>query len=106
VSGQTGLSGSLLELYRSLLSARKQHRSLREGSVDVLPFRGPLLGYIRRLNREEITVFLNFSGRPRRIPVPVNGTVLFRYPESDPEDRENRPDSLYAWGALGVINSK
>ena len=76
VEAQLQDDASHLNLYRKLLSFRKQSRALQAGAyapVDGAP--EDCYVYIRSIAEERIGVALNFSDKPREITLPAAGTL-------------------------------
>ena len=64
VQEQTGVPGSLLETYRSLIALRKQHVALRRGAYDEVPnSSGAVWAFLRHATgQESLLVAINLSG--------------------------------------------
>jgi alpha-glucosidase len=74
---------SLLNTTRGLLNIRNQEKVLREGSLELinnLPM--DVLGFTRKLETENISVFLNFSNSPKEFQV-QNSKLIFQLSEED-----------------------
>jgi alpha-glucosidase len=72
--------GSLLQVYRNIILARRNHSSLREGNWEVIRRgRRGLLVYARTLGNEQCVVMLNFTNRKKKcwLSREVTGTVIF-----------------------------
>jgi alpha-glucosidase len=77
VEGQQGDTGSLLNLYRALLHLRRESAALSAGTLTPLDTLPPtVLGYVRQLREEAITVLLNFGTAPVEITLPAPRTIL------------------------------
>jgi len=80
VSEQLKDPGSLLNVYRNMIRARRNHPSLREGNWEVIRRgRRGLLVYARTLGDEECVVMLNFTNQKKKCWMnrEVTGTVIF-----------------------------
>lgn len=64
VTNQRGDPGSLLNLYRRLIAARRRHTALTRGSYEPMAASGDLLVYVRRHGRERVLVALNLGPEP------------------------------------------
>jgi len=77
VASQAGDQGSLLSLYRRLVSARKQHVALRRGDEQRLDVKGGkgVVAFVRRAQSERVLVVVNVDSQA--VPpfqVPISGT--------------------------------
>ena len=61
VRHETEEAGSMLSLYRSLLSLRRKHSALSQGSYHSLPAAGNLLLYVRQSPAERLVIALNLG---------------------------------------------
>jgi len=59
--------GSILNLYCLLLSVRRQHLSLIQGTFELVDTRHNVLAYARSVQNERILVYLNFNDAERSI---------------------------------------
>jgi oligo-1,6-glucosidase/alpha-glucosidase len=59
---------SLLNVYRRLIALRKQEEVLRTGATEIIPSPTQVLAYRRYLDNRSLSVALNFSPRPQRMP--------------------------------------
>jgi len=74
VAEQSQNASSLLSCYRDLLSLRRQHAVLRQGSITIMDgMPGGVFAYERRLTNQTIIVLLNFMKVRRQIPLSRNG---------------------------------
>ena len=72
-------TGSLLNLYRSLIRLRRKHIALRDGRwIPLLNGMKGILAYIRKTEEEQLIVILNFTANKKRIRLQehVFGKVL------------------------------
>lgn len=70
VSLQKNDKTSLLSFYRELIWLRKENSTLSHGDIEffkVLP--SGVLGYKRSYNHQEVVIFMNFSGRRKRLSI-------------------------------------
>lgn len=61
VEAQRGDPGSMLTLYRDLMRLRRRERALRLGDYVAVPGQGPVLAFIRALERRRLLVCVNLS---------------------------------------------
>ncbi len=73
---QMGDPGSMLSLYRALLSMRHDHEVLRRGAMEPAPLDGAVLRFDRVLGDERVTVLVNMDDTPAAWPVDVVGEVM------------------------------
>ena len=72
VDDQSRQPGSLLSWYRALIALRRSSATLQRGEIRFLDAHQDVLAYERACRgrgNERLTVFLNFAGRPRPLPV-------------------------------------
>lgn len=82
VKAGEGDDASLLNTFRALLKIRKEYKSLREGSLELMDhLPAGVLGFIRKFGDEKLTVLLNFSEAEKKIP--VDGEVAFRLSQTN-----------------------
>jgi alpha-glucosidase len=62
VAAQRGAGGSLIELYRALLCARRTRPALRGGSYTAVASDGRVLAFLRRAGLDAALVVINMSG--------------------------------------------
>lgn len=73
VQEQTGVSGSLLETYRNLVSIRKQQPALRSGTYEPISgSSGAVYAYVRRLGSDSIVVLQNLSSSAQSFSLNLN----------------------------------
>jgi alpha-glucosidase len=81
VRHETEDSGSMLSLYRRLLSLRRKHSALSQGSYQSLPAEGNLLLYVRQTPTERMVIALNLGSTatkfswPSSFAVPPTGSL-------------------------------
>ena len=76
VAAQEKDPGSMLNLYRNLLSLRRRHAALTVGELTLVPGEDEVLQYERREGAERLLIALNFGARERRMQLP-EGTQVF-----------------------------
>jgi len=76
VAAQRADTGSLLNLYRSLLALRRAHPALSVGDFALVEAEEEVLAYERRYGAERILVALNLGGRERPLPTEADGRLL------------------------------
>jgi alpha-glucosidase len=78
VKKQQKNSDSILSIYKALLALRKEHTALQNGDIEFLS-KGEknILAYSRKNSEEELAVFLNFSGRKKKVNFGKNSKVIF-----------------------------
>ena len=81
VAAQSADAGSMLALYRDLLSLRRKHEALAEGDFRLLATSGSVLAYERWRGDERIVVALNLSGEDQPFALPAGEVVLRTLPE-------------------------
>ena len=67
-------SGSILNLYRKLVAARRQHQALSIGSFRLLHSEGDLLSYERQHRDQRVVIFLNLGGGEVEAQLPESRT--------------------------------
>lgn len=67
---QNGEEKSVLANYRAMLSLRKQHAALTQGSIRFLDAEGDVLAFIREGGGEKLLCVFNFAEEPARWPLP------------------------------------
>jgi alpha-glucosidase len=85
-------AGSILSLYRRLLSLRRRHAALSVGTYHAVAMSGDLLAYVRRGEGESFLVALNLGGQPQiatLTPPGLAGSMML----STQLDREGEPVS-------------
>ena len=75
VAAQAEDSGSMLTLYRSLLSARRSHSALSIGDFALIDADDEVLAYERRHDDERLLVVLNLGGQRRKLILPENARI-------------------------------
>ncbi len=77
VADQTGDPTSLLELYRSLLTLRRDHAALHAGRLELVDgLSDDVLGYRRIDGDERVLVVVNFGEKPARVHLGEPGAVV------------------------------
>jgi len=76
VAVESGEPGSMLALYRDLLTLRRARPALSLGDVHLLAAHGDMLAYERTRGTERIVIGLNLSDRPQSCDLPP-GRLLF-----------------------------
>ena len=80
VAAQEVCPGSMLSLYRSLLTLRRSHEALSLGAFVLADAETDVIAYQRWIDAEQLLIVLNLGGSPRRYRLPngfVIGEVLF-----------------------------
>ncbi len=73
VQEQTGVAGSLLETYRSLIALRKGHVALRRGGYDPVPASsGAVWAFLRQAESETLLVAINLSGAAQNLSLDLS----------------------------------
>jgi glycosidase len=67
---------SLLHWYRALVRERKAREALHSGTIEFLPAPEGVLLYERRAGDERLLAVLNFSRRPRTVPLPAAAETI------------------------------
>lgn len=62
---------SWLEFYRSLLSIRKQHKALQQGSIQYLGFSDDYIIFARCLENDRVITLLNLSNEVQTVTLPI-----------------------------------
>ena len=70
VAAQSGDPGSMLSLYRRLLSLRRSHEALAVGEIALLDCEGDVLAYERRAGDERLLIALNLGGEEQAFVLP------------------------------------
>lgn len=69
--------GSLLNAIRDLLKLRRQEKALQEGSLEMMDgLPNGVLGYVRKLGNQKISILLNFAEQAREIPIEYSECVF------------------------------
>lgn len=76
VATMRNASGSILVLYKNLLTLRRHHIALQAGIWSRLPGPGQTLAYERRQEGERLFVALNLEGEAIHVPLPGVGRLL------------------------------
>jgi alpha-glucosidase len=76
---------SILPWYRALVRERKNREALSAGEIEFLPAPEGVLLYERRGGNERLLAALNFSRRPRTVPLPAAAVTILS------TDREKGP---------------
>jgi alpha-glucosidase len=76
VAVQTADPGSMLSLYRDLLSLRRQEPAMAVGGYERVWSEGDVLAYIRTDGKTRFLVALNFGGEAASLPEVGEGTVV------------------------------
>ncbi|MCC0044231.1 MAG: alpha-glucosidase [Brucellaceae bacterium] len=71
VAAQEAPAGSVLNAYRRMISLRRTHQSLRNGSIRLVPSVGNVLAFIREGDDESILCVFNFADDEAEWPLPV-----------------------------------
>jgi glycosidase len=67
VENEDGDKDSLLNVIRALGKIRKEEAALREGSLELMEgLPNGVLGYVRKLGGEKITILLNFDSKEKQ----------------------------------------
>jgi alpha-glucosidase len=74
VSEQEKNAGSALAFTRKLLAARKDHRALRDGSLELLP--GPALAFLRQTAAQKLVCVFNLTDAPMSLDLPGPARAL------------------------------
>ena len=89
---------SLLNIIRAILKIRNEHEVLRQGSLELISgLPDNVLGYCRKLNGEEISVFLNFSESEKQFPLTAKNSI-FKLSRQD--ELKNREINLSGYGGM------
>lgn len=105
VTDQLGDANSLITMYQKLLSLRKHNEALRKGTItfldkDELP--ESVLGYVRQLGNETLTVYLNFSDEEHRFTnLSENDTAILLGKRAESQGTQVQLD---AFGVLVLSN--
>ena len=78
VATQDKDKGSMLNLYRNLLSLRRRHAALTVGDLALVPGEDEVLQYERREGEERLLMALNFGRQERRVLLPEGTAVTDR----------------------------
>lgn len=78
VAAQEKDPGSMLNLYRDLLSLRRRHAALTVGDLTLVRSADEVLQYERREGEERLLIALNFGARERRVLLPEGTQVSDR----------------------------
>jgi alpha-glucosidase len=102
VASQRADFGSLYNLYRRLIAARRASAALARGSYRRLAATDEVLSYLREAGDQRVMVALNFGTKPAAVPVPGGkGTILvFTDPGREPETAAG---SAFLPGGSGVV---
>ena len=77
VPEQTGVSGSLLETYRSLIALRHAHAALRRGGYAPVPnSNGAVWAFVRQAEGETLLVAVNLAGATQNAALDLSGFEL------------------------------
>jgi len=98
--------GSVLHAYRRMLALRRRSAALSGGSLEMIEPGGDpgrVLAYLRRYERDEARVYLNFSPRETRIALP-RGRLHSNLRDA-PEPAEKRR-SLAPWEGVVVLDDR
>lgn len=96
---QEGQDKSLLEHYKTIFKLRKKWKSLRKGSLVILPHReADLLEYERHHAKERIRVTLYFGKNLLKLNIPPGAKLLYYFGEVE-ENQKN----LLLTGASGAL---
>lgn len=81
------------DVYRDLIKLRKTHPAFRNGQVQWLPNAEPksLVTYMRRDDKDEFLVAINFSTRPLAVKVDIKAAARFRLVKAN---RQQPPDDV------------
>lgn len=96
VSTQDGVNGSVLEYYRAWFNWRKTHPTLLHGSIELLNYDAPLLGFIREAEGQKLLCIFNLS--PEAKPIDLS-----EHPSAKPIDNQllaSSSDSIEGYSAL------
>jgi glycosidase len=79
--------GSLLHVYRELLTIKKEHHVMRHGSLEIVEENIPsdILAYVRKSGDEEVLALLNFLDKPQSVMV-EDGRFTTRFFSINPGD--------------------
>jgi alpha-glucosidase len=69
-AAEEGDPGSILHLYRRLLSLRRAHEALSVGEIALVDAQGDVLAYERRAGDERLLVALNLGGEEQALALP------------------------------------
>jgi glycosidase len=70
VENEDGDKTSLLNVVRTLGKIRKEEAVMREGSLELMDgLPNGVLGYVRRLGNQKISILLNFTEQAREVPI-------------------------------------
>jgi glycosidase len=102
VSRQQADPQSLLNTVRGLLRLRREHPSLREGTLEILEgIPKNVLGYRRRTNSESLAVLLNFSADKVEFPFQTKQTLI----QISKDDKvSTNKVLLHGWSGIVVEN--
>ena len=68
-------AGSVLQLYRGLISLRRSLPALREGNYETLAVDNRMLAYARHSAAQRVVVALNFASSVTTVKLPSRGRV-------------------------------
>ena len=94
-------SNSLWNIYRQLLQLRKQHRSLRSGSIEIIKTSKPhkVLAYKRTSEQEILEIVMNFSKRAVSIDYDITNAAII-YSTNPIDDINKRQLKLEEYSAV------
>lgn len=92
VSTQDGAPGSMLTLYRSLLSIRQAAEALRAGAYRTVQVTSDVLVYERRAADAAMLIALNFSDRSQPLTLPSSAHAVLSTHELPSEPTNLRPN--------------
>jgi alpha-glucosidase len=107
VASERADAGSLLNLYRRLIAARRSRPALTRGTYRSVAADGDVLAYLREADGERLLVALNFAPEPARVPLPggARATVLVSSAGRDGETFDAPLTLLGYTGAVLVLGS-
>lgn len=73
----------IYEYYLKLIELRKSNPALVTGSYSAILSEGPVLGYRRWLDEQEVYVFVNASREPVRVKLPLTGNYFENITETE-----------------------
>jgi oligo-1,6-glucosidase/alpha-glucosidase len=76
VEAEAGRHGSMLNLYRELLTLRRGEPALSIGDIEMVDLGADILAYRRSHGDKRLLIVLNLSAEPRTAPLPTGELLL------------------------------
>jgi alpha-glucosidase len=76
VEAESSRHGSMLTLYRELLTLRRAEPALSIGDIELLDLGADILAYRRSHGDKRLLIALNLSAEPRTSPLPAGELLL------------------------------